>query len=32
MLAGGGVTSANAETVSAETGSSYVHGTKIVTL
>ena len=32
ILAGGGVTSANAETVSAETGSSYVHGTKIVTL
>lgn len=32
ILAGGGVTAANAETVSAQTGSSYVHGTKIVTL
>ena len=32
ILAGGGVTAANAETVSSETGSSYVHGTKIVTL
>ncbi|GAB2023376.1 copper homeostasis protein CutC [Pseudolactococcus yaeyamensis] len=32
ILAGGGVTAANAETVSAQTGSPYVHGTKIVTL
>ena len=32
ILAGGGVTATNAETVSAETGSPYVHGTKIVTL
>ena len=32
ILAGGGVTAANAETISAQTGSPYVHGTKIVTL
>lgn len=32
ILAGGGVSAANAETISAETGSPYVHGTKIVIL
>lgn len=32
ILAGGGVSAANAETISVETGSPYVHGTKIVIL
>ena len=32
ILAGGGVSAANAEIISIETNSSYVHGTKIVTL
>lgn len=32
ILAGGGVSAANAETISAEAGSPYVHGTKIVIL
>ena len=32
ILTGGGVSAANAETISAETGSPYVHGTKIVIL
>lgn len=32
ILAGGGVRAANAEIISIETNSSYVHGTKIVTL
>ena len=32
ILAGGGVSAANAEIISIETNSSYVHGTKIVTI